>query len=129
MLSYCLVFPNSPKLEIYLFDPIPTGQGWNQPLYERRVTKSGRNRVKMWLKITLSYSLWNICLQNGDSGHSVKMCAICIFLSERSDGLGCYEVPNYEVLSSQHCETVRAASTIFFFATFIQFLASCNQKR
>ena len=25
---------------------IPTGQGRNQPLYERHVTKSGRNRVK-----------------------------------------------------------------------------------
>ena len=27
------------------FNPIPTGQGRNQPLYERHVTKSGRNRV------------------------------------------------------------------------------------
>ena len=27
-------------------NPIPTGQGRNQPLYERHVTKSGRNRVK-----------------------------------------------------------------------------------
>ena len=29
-------------------NPIPTSQGRNQPLYERHVTKSGRNRVK-WL--------------------------------------------------------------------------------
>ena len=31
-----------------LVNPIPTGhgQGRNQPLYERHVTKSGRNRVK-----------------------------------------------------------------------------------
>ena len=28
------------------FNPIPTGQGRNQPLYEHHVTKSGRNRVK-----------------------------------------------------------------------------------
>ena len=27
-------------------NPIPTSQGRNQPLYERHVTKSGRNRVK-----------------------------------------------------------------------------------
>ena len=27
-------------------NPIPTGQGRNQSLYERHVTKSGRNRVK-----------------------------------------------------------------------------------
>ena len=27
-------------------NPIPTSQWWNQPLYERHVTKSGRNRVK-----------------------------------------------------------------------------------
>ena len=27
-------------------NPIPTGQGRNQPLYERHVTKSSRNRVK-----------------------------------------------------------------------------------
>jgi hypothetical protein len=28
------------------YNPIPTNQGWNQPLYERHVTKSGRNRDK-----------------------------------------------------------------------------------
>ena len=28
-------------------NPIPTSQGRNQPLYERHVTKSGRNRVKL----------------------------------------------------------------------------------
>ena len=28
------------------FNPIPTSQGRNQPLYERHVTKSGRNRFK-----------------------------------------------------------------------------------
>ena len=27
-------------------NPIPTGHGRNQPIYERHVTKSGRNRVK-----------------------------------------------------------------------------------
>ena len=26
-------------------NPIPISQGWNQPLYERHVTKFGRNRV------------------------------------------------------------------------------------
>ena len=30
------------------FNPIPTNQGRNQPLYERHVTKSGRNRVKIF---------------------------------------------------------------------------------
>ena len=29
-----------------LVNPIPTGHGWNQPIYERHVIKSGRNRVK-----------------------------------------------------------------------------------
>ena len=38
-----------------LVNPIPTGQGRNQPLYERHVTKSGRNRVK--LNIIVHYSL------------------------------------------------------------------------
>ena len=28
-----------------IVNPIPTGQGRNQPLYERHVTKPGRNRV------------------------------------------------------------------------------------
>ena len=31
------------------FNPIPTGQGRNQLLYERHVTKSGRNRVTVQL--------------------------------------------------------------------------------
>ena len=31
---------------VYFFNPIPTGQGQNQPFYECQVTKSGRNRVK-----------------------------------------------------------------------------------
>ena len=30
----------------YRVNPIPTSQGRNQPLYERHVTKSGRNRAK-----------------------------------------------------------------------------------
>ena len=30
-----------------LFNPIPTGHGWNQPTYERHVITAGRNRVKM----------------------------------------------------------------------------------
>ena len=34
-----------PKMLLFL-NPIPTSQGWNQPLYERHVTKSSRNRVK-----------------------------------------------------------------------------------
>ena len=29
------------------FNPIPTGHGRNQPIYERHVTKSGRNRVNI----------------------------------------------------------------------------------
>ena len=29
------------------FNPIPTGHGRNQPIYERHVTKSGRNRVNL----------------------------------------------------------------------------------
>ena len=31
----------------FLLNPIPTGHGRNQPIYERHVTKSGRNRVKL----------------------------------------------------------------------------------
>ena len=30
----------------HVLNPIPTSQGRNQPLYERHVAKSGRNRVK-----------------------------------------------------------------------------------
>ena len=30
----------------YVFNPSPTGHGRNQPIYERHVTKFGRNRVK-----------------------------------------------------------------------------------
>ena len=32
-------------LEAAALNPIPTSQGRNQPLYERHVTKGGRNRV------------------------------------------------------------------------------------
>ena len=38
----------NPAASLYLvviFNPIPTGHGRNQPIYERHVTKSGRNRV------------------------------------------------------------------------------------
>ena len=47
------------------FNPIPTGQGRNQPLYERHVTKSGRNRVKLKiqknrLKQVWMFKLWNV---------------------------------------------------------------------
>ena len=34
------------KDHFFVFNPIPTSQGRNQPLYERHVTKSGRSRVK-----------------------------------------------------------------------------------
>ena len=34
-------------------NPIPTSQGQNQPLYECHVTKSGRNRVKVLIDLTL----------------------------------------------------------------------------
>ena len=37
---------NTPFEKIRESNPIPTSQGRNQPLYERHVTKSGRNRVK-----------------------------------------------------------------------------------
>ena len=35
------------KKEKNWLNPIPTGHGRNQPIYERHVTKSGRNRVKI----------------------------------------------------------------------------------
>ena len=37
-----LIWVNLYSLDL---NPIPTGQGQNQPLYEHHVTKSGRNRV------------------------------------------------------------------------------------
>ena len=55
-------------------NPIPTGQGRNRSLYERHVTKSGRNRVKVipfsFLKIIIFFLLQknqtpNINTQNG----------------------------------------------------------------
>ena len=30
----------------FIVNPIPTGHGQNQPIYERHVTTAGRNRVK-----------------------------------------------------------------------------------
>ena len=36
-------------------NPIPIGQGWNQPLYERHVTKSGRNRVKSGFELLMRH--------------------------------------------------------------------------
>ena len=47
---------NSKKTNFFHFsgffqvNPIPTGHGRNQPIYERHVTKSGRNRVKNTLE-------------------------------------------------------------------------------
>ena len=35
------------------FNPIPTGHGRNQPIYERHVTKSGRNRVNRVYRVAL----------------------------------------------------------------------------
>ena len=35
------------NFQVVEFNPIPTGHGRNQPIYERHVTKSGRNRVKL----------------------------------------------------------------------------------
>ena len=35
-------------------NPIPTGYGRNQPIYERHVTESGRNRVKGGIKSALT---------------------------------------------------------------------------
>ena len=35
-----------PDFLLYVVNPIPTGHGRNKPIYERQVTKSGRNRVK-----------------------------------------------------------------------------------
>ena len=40
-----------------LVNPIPTGHGQNQPIYERHVTKSGRNRVKEHLFIQIELCL------------------------------------------------------------------------
>ena len=48
------------------FNPIPTGHGRNQPIYERHVTKSGRNRVKKWVKSmqTAGYNgAYMVCIQ------------------------------------------------------------------
>ena len=36
-----------------MLNPIPTSQGRNQPLYERHVTKSGRNRVNKGMPTSL----------------------------------------------------------------------------
>ena len=52
---YWLDCPNGPETDIPYrqkpLNPIPTSQGRNQPLYERHVTKSGRNRVNTGLGI------------------------------------------------------------------------------
>ena len=42
-------------------NPIPTCQGRNQPLYERHVTKSGKNRVKRILVNFKSRHLSALC--------------------------------------------------------------------
>ena len=41
------VFNFPKKMQKFAFNPIPTGHGRNQPIYERHVTKSGRNRVNI----------------------------------------------------------------------------------
>ena len=40
----------------FALNPIPTGHGRNQPIYERHVTKSGRNRVKQ-IKISKRHTI------------------------------------------------------------------------
>ena len=39
------------------FNPIPTGKGQNQPLYERHMTKFGRNRVNSMFGLSQSARL------------------------------------------------------------------------
>ena len=55
MLCICLIQKNILQ---DLFNPIPTGHGRNQPIYERHVTKSGRNRVKDLIGNV--YKIWKI---------------------------------------------------------------------
>ena len=38
---------DAPASKIASVNPIPTGHGRNQPIYERHMTKSGRNRIKV----------------------------------------------------------------------------------
>ena len=53
-----------------LLNPIPTSQGQNQPLYERHVTNSGRNRVNVgWIvKNSLFYSFYGTLSFGGCGG-------------------------------------------------------------
>ena len=47
------------KISFLCLNPIPTGHGWNQPIYERHVTKSGRNRVNN----NVSMDHWHMSLE------------------------------------------------------------------
>ena len=52
-------YPNIGRL-----NPIPTGHGQNQPIYEHQVTKSGRNRVKLLERGYFNSRLFNPRLFN-----------------------------------------------------------------
>ena len=45
---------------LHPINPIHTGQGRNQPLYERHVTNSGRNRVKLLLDAEAAEKIWKV---------------------------------------------------------------------
>ena len=63
MKVYRLDSENFATTVLFPFNPIPTGQGQNKPLYERHVTKSGRNRVLTLLNARLilgRFTLFNL---------------------------------------------------------------------
>ena len=54
-------------------NPIPTGHGRNQPIYERHVTTAGRNRVKKdknftWRGLMLNQENYNVHAAH-ETGH------------------------------------------------------------
>ena len=61
-------------VNVNIVNPIPTGHGQNQPIYERHVTKSGRNRVKD-LRVQKAKKV-TLCLKFIYSEKATKFCGI-----------------------------------------------------
>ena len=53
------------RMIFLILNPIPTDHGRNQPIYERHVTKSGRNRVKHYDQLNAYHS---VCTVSGNHG-------------------------------------------------------------
>jgi hypothetical protein len=74
MTSYAVVvFCWTFQIYLNLVNPIPTGHGRNQPIYECHVTATGRNRVKHTVLYDFNKFLSTVCLISGNNHCHVPM--------------------------------------------------------